>query len=402
MSSSSRSSLNPDPPIRKRKRSEVEDLTPLSYSNGKARSCNVLASPSCYEIRRPTSSKEDTSLTVIKKLEKARGHLTSTNYLAPENEIKLTDAYVKQKGDDHIRRLAISLLFRQCGSILEEAWDTVPIVAFIMNALGIARGSRASVKNIMRDVLVFGKDYDPNHKIKRRGKIGLISEYDGSANIIYKSLGAGISLAQTTIIVNKFRIRKNLQQISWRAVQGFTARSKVMKVSRRLTKKIGNNDLGSTWAKASLAQCEQYIRQINLGRLNGEPVPNIMYEPSTERPLYIDGIVFWDEKHKQCKLGHNSKYETQKAMKDGIPTSTEHGGKFPPKSDRPVPKYSGEARGLFGVGIRRIPDIEEVAYEGFTLKPFFYTDRKVVKSSSTVDGIIEKLNSITFYFRLLV
>ena len=55
---------------------------------------------------------------------------------------------------------------------------------------------------------------------------------------IYKSLGVGIGLAQTTIIVNKYWIRN----IFSRALQRFIERSKVVKISRRLTKKIGNND----------------------------------------------------------------------------------------------------------------------------------------------------------------
>ena len=57
------------------------------------------------------------------------------------------------------------------------------IVAFIMVALGIPPGSRASVKNVMRNVLVFEKDYDPNHNVRKRGKNSLICDHDGSANI---------------------------------------------------------------------------------------------------------------------------------------------------------------------------------------------------------------------------
>ena len=75
MRSSASGSLNRDPPIRKRKRSEVEDLTP--HSNGKVRNCNVLESPSSYEMTRTMSSKEETRLPWEKKAEKARRALTS-------------------------------------------------------------------------------------------------------------------------------------------------------------------------------------------------------------------------------------------------------------------------------------------------------------------------------------
>ena len=42
---------------------------------------------------------------------------------------------------------------------------------------------------------------------------------------IYKSLGVGIGLAQTTIIVNMYEMRKNSRPFSWRAVQRFRERS---------------------------------------------------------------------------------------------------------------------------------------------------------------------------------
>ena len=96
----------------------------------------------------------------------------------------------EELGDDHTRRLAVSLLYRQCGSVAEDIWDTNPIVAFILDALGIPPGSRASVKNVMRDVQVFEKDYDPNHNAKKHGKNGLICDYDGSTNIYLQILGS--------------------------------------------------------------------------------------------------------------------------------------------------------------------------------------------------------------------
>ena len=45
-------------------------------------------------------------------------------------------------------------------------------------------------------------------------------------------------------------------------------------ISRRVTAKIGDNDLGSIWAKASLAQYLQHLRQLELGRVEGSPVSN--------------------------------------------------------------------------------------------------------------------------------
>lgn len=38
----------------------------------------------------------------------------------PANEIILSDSYAKQKVDDHIKRLAVSLSLQQCGSMPED------------------------------------------------------------------------------------------------------------------------------------------------------------------------------------------------------------------------------------------------------------------------------------------
>ncbi|KAJ1385737.1 hypothetical protein B484DRAFT_461248, partial [Ochromonadaceae sp. CCMP2298] len=144
--------------------------------------------------------------------------------------------------------------------------------------------------------------------------------------------------------------------------------------TRRHTKKSGKEDEESTWAKSRVAQCDQFRLQLHLGTLNPD---SAVVKASEFKPVLAHALVFWDENHKQCILGHTSKYETLVARNpfDNTPTAPQYGGVFPAKKSRTTVKFPEEARGCFGAAVRKRP---EGTLEGVKATPFCYTGRKVV------------------------
>ena len=98
-----------------------------------------------------------------------------------------------------------------------------------------------------------------------------------------------IGLAATTCIVNEYRASRNKPTVSYHCVQTYCKTSDYIKIMKRPVKKSGKDDPLSKWAKARLAQCLQYQKQLARGD-----------EPDGDfTPIYLDGIGWWDEHHKQ-------------------------------------------------------------------------------------------------------
>ena len=64
------------------------------------------------------------------------------------------------------------------------------------------------------------------------------------------------------------------------------------------------DDENSTWSKARCAQFLQVLAQLAKG--DRKTIAGV--DVSTFEALYLHGIVWWDEKHKQCILGHSSSF----------------------------------------------------------------------------------------------
>lgn len=186
----------------------------------------------------------------------------------------------------------------------------------------------------------------------------------------------GIGDAQIATLLNAWRTARGLVILSRAAVTGFIHRSPIVKKYRRLTEKTGKSDPDAKWSIARLAQARQMKEQLRVGRLpeNSPELVNPIYPP-----IYLDGVVFIDEKHKKCVLGCNSKYEVQVACNPaGQPTLEEHGGVFPPRMPRKKEKFPKEARGCFAAGCR--PHVDTGSPEGVKMEPFQYTGKMVVGS----------------------
>ena len=74
-----------------------------------------------------------------------------------------------------------------------------------------------------------------------------------------------IGLAATTCIVNEYRASRNKPTVSYHCVQTYCKTSDYIKIMKRPVKKSGKDDPLSKWAKARLAQCLQYQKQLARG-----------------------------------------------------------------------------------------------------------------------------------------
>ena len=80
----------------------------------------------------------------------------------------------------------------------------------------------------------------------------------------------------------------------YHGVQRFCDQSDCVDRNKRLHKKSGAEDEGSTWAKARLAQCKQMTEQFRLGEL--DPTSDEV-TASPYPPLNINALAVFDEHH---------------------------------------------------------------------------------------------------------
>ncbi|KAJ1382079.1 hypothetical protein B484DRAFT_461950, partial [Ochromonadaceae sp. CCMP2298] len=159
--------------------------------------------------------------------------------------------------------------------------------------------------------------------------------------------------------------------------EAFVLRSSVIDRSRRVTKKSGKSDLNTPWAKARMAQCKQFKRQIELGLLPQDCLEVLNSIAAGLPPLWVHAIVWWDENHKKVILGHTSKYENRIAKNpfDKEPTPVQFGGVLAAKSMRTAIKFPGEARMCMGAAMVKG---EDGAMRGEKAEPFEYSTQWVV------------------------
>lgn len=301
------------------------------------------------------------------------------------------------KGLSVARRCAIRYYFEYVfGAPAEDAlderdgriWDGVAYL--IEDLLLMPAGSRAIVFQVFRDVLeaLEAKEiYDPSKGPKKRGNIALIQEDTPEALIVINSMRCGLSLAESTSILNSYLLYHERGPVSYAAVQRYAARSKVVDLHRRGTKKAGSNDAKSAWAQARVVQCEQFKEQFNNG-IKWDNAP-LRHKPQFNfPPLSLDGLSIWDEHHKKTKLGHSGKWETVICFKDGYPAALEDGGKWEEKRPNTSQKYPKEVRGCFGVAVTTTRTQAPV---GHRLDVYDYTGKWVYGPKKYEELIVEEM-----------
>ena len=85
--------------------------------------------------------------------------------------------------------------------------------------------------------------YDPKKDLHNRGRKIIHKDLGEQSEIVYSGLSAGLSVCQTTILLNEWRhCHGELEPVCMSVVQRFAQKSKVIHISRRLTEKAGSLD----------------------------------------------------------------------------------------------------------------------------------------------------------------
>jgi len=199
-----------------------------------------------------------------------------------------------------------------------------------MARLEIPKNSRTGVKQFLQQ-LDSNARHDPSSKRNRKC---IIDEFSEDARIVYHCLETGMSVTMTTFMLNTWRRSVNKRSVSWSAVENF---------------------------------CRQ-LRDMFEAASALNPSPHNFNFPA----LSLHMIAWWDEKHSQCIIGPNGKYETLIARNtfDNAVTSPQFGGIFPPSKQNISVKFATEARGEFGCAMIQLPD---GTFEGRKSRVFDYS-----------------------------
>ena len=166
-------------------------------------------------------------------------------------------------------------------------------------------------------------------------------------------------------MVNLYRQKNGLKEVSWSAVNDFAARSEKIKTQKRGTTKSGKG-AESAWAKKRLTQCKEWVAQLD---------PSAELPPGCRR-VYLEALVFWDEHHKKTRLGHATKYENRISQNaEGKFCNPDDGGVFPAQRPTTSQKFAQDARVCCGVAMRK--DLEGIL-EGVKAEMFDYTGKIIV------------------------
>ena len=162
----------------------------------------------------------------------------------------------------------------------------------IMRRLCIPASSHQCVRTILHHVLQANEQaivYNPKVGLTERGRSPLIVDYSEQSQVVYSAVSAGLSVAQTTIMLNEYRDRLEVCEgpICLSAVNRFVTDSKAIDKSKRQSKKCGTDDPHSVWARARGAQSGQFLGQLYGNDEEGIP------------PAKFHAIAFWDENHKE-------------------------------------------------------------------------------------------------------
>jgi hypothetical protein len=278
------------------------------------------------------------------------------------------------------RRIAMKFLFQNIFmSPAKALWHQMKLIPSMCHMLNISLNSHTKVHAQLTRISDLKEAY--NGKIAEgSGSIAYIQHGTRQADIIYDCVQKGLSSKETTVVLNVWRDKQEipLYPICRSAVQFFITQNPCVITSKIQAKKSGKSEEGSEWAIGRCNQANQIDMQIMIGYAaiaGGKDSYDVVTFGLP--PIYLDGIVFWDENHQQVSLGDGcTVYQRQVARdEDGKVVAPEDGGELSSLKTTTSIKYPGEGRGCFGVCIRTDKDGKE---EGIRAKPFNYTNRKVV------------------------
>lgn len=227
----------------------------------------------------------------------------------------------------------------------------------IMRAMKIPINSYRSVRTTICQIAYCSHvsvPYCPVICRSTQGKKRIIADGSLDGKKILSLALANVKVTPMTKILNEYRRLRLLPPISRSTVQSYLQKTDLAEQYKIEEVKMGNIDPLSKWSIARLNFFCQLKSQFELGDVLGA-FPELDLKEFSEDdilPLYLQGIVFWDCKHKKCIFGSIGKMRIRLRVNEfGVPTKKEDGGVFAKKLDRPVPKFSQEARFLLGAAV---------------------------------------------------
>lgn len=206
------------------------------------------------------------------------------------------------------RRVAIKYLFTAVlGAPPKEQWHKMKLISVISHMLNIPRSSHSRVHELLQKVSSLPVDYS-GQRSKGTGRVALVEHGTAQADIVYRALQQELSAKESACILNMYREKLPVPEepLCRSAIQGFISRSDCIKVRKRQLQKSGNDDPTCVLAQARTAQAEQFREQLMIGYLPEDSIDRL---ESPFPPIYTDGIVFWDEHHREVILGEANAYQ---------------------------------------------------------------------------------------------
>lgn len=297
------------------------------------------------------------------------------------------------KSSQVVRDHAIQHMYNVLGGPPEDKWKEEGVIKKILHQLFIPDNSYRTVLRVLNETVRCrnnDEEFDPLAKRKAScGAKRAIEDNDSSARVIYEAVETGLNNTMITFLVNKHRKAIDpdggqFPPVGRTTVENFIRRSNVIVTTVREGTKQGSNDEKSDWAQGRLVFASQLKEELRLGTLppDCEEVLN-----SDFKPLHLEALVEFDEKHLKQQIGCHSKNERRvKRDADGNPDPD---GELPAKKQKVNLKYENEARALMGCYITEI----DGKREGIPTPTFDYTGRKVVGFKAYRAAVLAELQA---------
>jgi hypothetical protein len=182
------------------------------------------------------------------------------------------------------------------------------LVNSILLALKRTLGSYTSVRDMLMEYCATGRTSK-----KRFVRKTLIQAGDRWIRVVLIHLAAGHSIADCTYQVNRQRMAANLEPVSWSTVQRFVASSPCVRKLRVIKVPQGKTDIRAPWSQARLLLVKNLIAAHERGQqlLRRHDIHGTRTADEGVKPLYLDGILFPDEKHTNVIAGCPAKFVYQ-------------------------------------------------------------------------------------------
>ncbi len=268
--------------------------SPLEDTAQQIRYQNVSQTKLSYFTKRSTLSDDNAIKSQLKRVQNARNCIPRSK--SKDVPILTQNCIGRIRPDDvKSRQISIDFVFRHVfHSPEEEKWEDLKVIPTISDMFCIPHGSWKSVQKILIQSL---KAY--NHELddeETSGSRGLIKRGSKEDQIILKCVMQQLPIVACWEEVNLWRKIESKNTLSWSTVQRHISSHPLIVTNKRKKQKSGSSEEESAWARARLAQCQQWLYQLRLGLGEVVDIGTTTLTPPFP-PIFTDGIAWWDENY---------------------------------------------------------------------------------------------------------